>query len=859
MDETPSALPHDDPDRGREQIQVEHVLLVDDDPVTRLITAAALVERGWGVIEADGGGAGLALFELHQPDVVVLDALMPELDGFTTCVRLRQLNGGAHVPVLMLTGLDDEDSISRAYEAGATDFFVKTGSQWTLLSERLRYLLRAARTRAELAASQAKLKNAQRIARLGSWEWNIARRRVKLSPECCQIVDLAEQDDGLADWSLWMRVLEEDRARIQLAWRDAIDGTGQFAFECRIARPHGQVRTVHIEAEIDRGEHGAAVSAHGVLQDITERKQAEDQIRRLANYDPLTGLPNRRYLRDQVRAALQAASMNSTRAAVLFIDVDRFKQVNDTMGHQLGDQLLREVSRRLVKAVKAGAAEQDADDADGPPTRPGAVPVLASPRRGLAAGAHGSGLPYTVNSVARLGGDEFVILLTDVADEGGVERAALRLLDAVRAPIVCGGNEIFVTSSIGVSMFPRHGADADTLLRKADIAMYAVKEAGRNGWCLFDDAMNTVTAQRWRVENALHRALERQELVLHYQPKVDVVSGQIVGAEALLRWQRDVLLIPPAEFISAAEETGLIVPITEWLIGEVCRQLLAWSRSGIRLPVSINVSSRHVQRASLIRPIEAALRANGADARLLELELTESALMHNVEGAAALFADLKQLGVRISIDDFGTGYSSLSYLKRLPIDTLKIDRSFVRDLESSTDSAAIVGAIIAMSKSLKLSVVAEGVETRGQLTRLYEQGCSVMQGYLFAPALPPPEFLQLLTRPDRSTDWQVAVGATPEGPAVATAPSAHVVQACSNGTHLGALAPLSACGARPLSAATPVARTGQSVPMDGSALPTVALPGALPGPGDIARPTGAAADLDGRPAPLWVRRSVMRD
>jgi PAS domain S-box-containing protein len=826
-----SSLPsrHNDLDRATEQDQVDRVLLVDDDPVARLLTASALIERGWTVIEADGGSAGLALFERHQPDVVVLDALMPEIDGFTTCERLRRLGGGAHVPVLMLTGLDDDGSIARAYEAGATDFFVKTSSQWTLLSERLRYLLRAARTREELAASQAKLKNAQRIARLGSWEWNIARRWVKLSPECYQIVGLAQQDDGLADWFLWTRVLEEDRARIQLAWRDAVGGGGPLAFECRIARPNGQVRTVHIEAEIDRDDHGAAASAHGVLQDVTERKQAEDQIRRLANYDPLTGLPNRRYFRDQLHAALQSASVHCTRAAVLFIDVDRFKQVNDTMGHQLGDQLLREVSKRLFKAVKSGATEEEEEDPNGSPTRPGPVPFLASPLRGLAAGAHSAGMPYTVNSVARLGGDEFVILLTNVADERAVERASLRLLDAVRLPIVCGGNEIFVTASIGVSMFPQHGADADSLVRKADIAMYAVKEAGRNGWRLFDDAMNTVTAQRWRVENALHRALERKELVLHYQPKVNVVNGEVVGAEALLRWQRDTQLVPPAEFIGAAEETGLIVPITEWLIGEVCRQQLAWTKVGIRLPVSINISSRHVQRASLIQPIEAALQASGADPQMLELELTETALMHNLEGAAPLFAALKRLGVRISIDDFGTGYSSLSYLKRLPIDTLKIDRSFVRDLESSADNAAIVGAIIAMSKSLKLRVVAEGVETRGQMTRLFEQGCQVMQGFLFAPALPPPEFVQMMAQSHGSTDWRVQFGApqvsTPAAPAAPVA----VTHSHSNGTHFGTLDPRAA----PAQRSAPVT----AIPLRGSAAP-LPVSSSAPNSASLSAPSG---------------------
>jgi predicted signal transduction protein with EAL and GGDEF domain/DNA-binding response OmpR family regulator len=768
--------------RGSPAGAADCVLLVDDDPVARMLTATALVERGWQVIEADSGPAGLAAFDRHLPELVVLDALMPGVDGFAACEQLRGRTAGTHVPILMLTGLDDEASIARAYEVGATDFFVKTNSQWTLLSERLRYLIRAARTREELAQSQAKLTKAQRIARLGSWEWHIGRRWVTMSTECYAILGLQPEEGGLADGVLWSRLLQEDRGRARQSWCDAQQAGVQLTLECRIARPDGKLRTVLVEAELDRDEVGVVVSAHGVMQDITDRKQAEDQIRHLANFDPLTGLPNRRHFRDQLQAALREVAVHGTCAAVLFIDVDRFKQVNDTLGHQNGDQLLRELSKRLFRSLHEPLNE-GVDQQEGVPTQPGAIRLAGLPDLGLALGGHRPVAAFTVNSVARPGGDEFVVLLTQVADERAIEQACLRLLDVVRRPVDCAGHELFVTASIGVAMFPQHGADADTLLRKADVAMYAVKAAGRNGWQLFDDQMNAVTAQRWRIESALHRALERNELVLHYQPKVNVVSGQIVGAEALLRWQREGKLVPPSEFIPSAEETGLIVPITEWLIGDVCRQLLVWDRAGCRVPVSINVSSRHVQRASLLAPVQSALAASGADARLLELEITETALMHNLEGAAPLFAALKALGVRISIDDFGTGYSSLAYLKRLPIDTLKIDRSFVRDLESSGDNAAIVAAIIAMSKSLKLEVVAEGVETRGQMARLFEQGCQLMQGFLFSRAVPAEEFARLLGPGTQERNWRVQIGVDQSAPP----PAAPLANAHSNGRHFGLL------------------------------------------------------------------------
>jgi diguanylate cyclase (GGDEF)-like protein len=475
---------------------------------------------------------------------------------------------------------------------------------------------------------------------------------------------------------------------------------------------------VHIDADIDRDPSGLPVSVHGVVQDITARKHAEEQIKHLADYDSLTGLPNRRKFREQFDRALASAADNGTLVALLFIDIDRFKHINDTLGHSDGDELLKKVGQRLSQTLRDGDV------------------VARSATDG--------------NSVARLGGDEFTILVTDVADIGAVRSVAERLLGALQQPVQLASQEVFVTASIGVAVYPQHGDGPDELVRKADIAMYAVKDRGRNGVALYEETMNTATRDRWQIENDLHRALERNELVLHYQPKLDVASGRIVGAEALMRWQRGGELVPPAEFITAAEETGLIVDITVWAIAEACREVARWSAAaGGAVPVSVNISSRHVQRADLIGPVKEALRAADIAPSLLELELTETVLMHNIDRALPLLQDLKQLGVSISIDDFGTGYSSLAYLRRLPIDTLKIDRSFVRDLEDSEDNAAIVGAIIAMARSLKLRVVAEGVETAGQMNRLAGQGCTVMQGWLFAKAVPPADFETLLMRQAR--------------------------------------------------------------------------------------------------------------
>ena len=713
------------------------VLLIDDDPVVRLLTVAALTERGWRVVEAGGGVEALELFARERPQVVVLDAIMPAPDGFETCERLRRLAGGEHIPVLMLTGLDDEHSIARAYEIGATDFFVKTNGQWTLLSERLRYMLRAARTRQELLASQAKLNKAQRIARLGSWEWDFRTQRIRVSEECRVVVGLSLADGEVGERQAWSRVAPEDRGRIEKLFRDGLSGASTLTFELGIQHPDGRARIVRVEAEFERDAAGTAIAMHGVIQDVTERRHAEDQIRRLANYDSLTGLPNRRYQREEFGATIERAHGAGHLLALLFVDIDRFKHINDTLGHEIGDQVLREVAWRLHSTVR----ETD---------------TVAR----LAQGAHrpqGEAAARGDSRVARLGGDEFTVLLTHVADQGDVDRILERLVAAIRVPIDCFGHEVHVSASIGVALFPHDGEDVDSLLRKADLAMYAAKAKGGNTWRASSESMNVAVAARWHLEAGLHHALERDELVLHYQPKVDVVSGRIVGAEALMRWLRDGKVVAPGEFIGTAEETGLIVPITEWAIDKVCWQINEWRRRGMDpVPIALNISGGHFQRGNLAAPVRAALAQNGVAARLLEVELTETILMRDLDVALPLLEELKTLGISMSIDDFGTGYSSLAYLRQLPIDTIKIDRSFVAELEVSPASATIVAAIIAMADALDFRTIAEGVETRGQMLALSGQGCTLMQGFLFSRPLEADAFARLVSEAQsRRMPWQV--------------------------------------------------------------------------------------------------------
>ncbi len=716
------------------------VLLVDDDEVNLMVTALALRERNFNVTEASSGQAALETLYRLTPDVVVLDAVMPGLDGFATCERLRQLPGHANTPVLMLTALDDDASISRAYEAGATDFFVKT-NQWSLLAGRLRYLLRSARVRLELESSKAKLARAQDLARMGSLEWRPRQRgtsgRLDLSTEALRVFGLGAGEAPTLRGLL--RRVERDNRRAALRMLAEVQAHGSvLATDMAITLPDGRSRIVHLEAEPEYSELGANLGYTGIVQDVTDRRTAEDKIRHLANYDELTGLPNRRQLIWRTERALEHARQQGHACALLLVDLDRFKVINDTLGHAAGDEMLCEVANRLQSCVRHCEQVSEA--------------VLE---------AAGSRAHRSLEAAGRLGGDEFVALLPDVADELDAERVALRILETLRAPMQVAGQECFITASVGIALYPRDGTSVLDLLRNSDVAMYAVKAAGRNGASQYSPMLAGRGREKLELETALHKALERNELVLHYQPKVDVRSGRMVGAEALMRWQRGDQLVPPGEFIPLAEESGLIVPMSEWALREAARQAKAWSVAfGFDESIAVNMPTRMVERTDLVEIINAAVSTYGVPHRAIQLELTETGLMKDLQQAMPSLHRLNEVGVEIAVDDFGTGYSSLAYLTTLPISELKIDRSFVRDLGVTPQSSAVVTAIIALSRSLGLRVVAEGVETMRQMEVLQRLGCFLMQGFLFSRPIPPDaveQWLQEVVLP-RKAPWMVRVG-----------------------------------------------------------------------------------------------------
>ena len=689
------------------------VLLVDDDEVNLLLTSIALRERGFAITEATSGEAALEALGHGLPDVVVLDALMPGLDGFETCRELRVLPGCESLPVLMLTGLDDDASITRAYEAGATDFFVKS-TQWSLLAGRLRYLLRAARVRAELERSKSRLARAQDLARMGSFDWKRGTSGPVFSVEGLRVFGLGPADT-LAFRSLLRMLPADDRSGLVAVLHEVIRHSTVLATDIPALLRDGRQRIVHVEAEPEFNEHGNLIGYSGIVQDVTDRRLAEDKIRHLANFDTLTGLPNRRQLIWRAERALEHGRRLNHQVALLLIDLDRFKVINDTLGHGAGDELLMEVARRLRSCVRH--SDQ----------------VMETTIESMGSRSH-----RTLEAVGRLGGDEFVALLPEVVDERDAERVAQRVLELMREPIFVGGQECFVTASVGIALFPRDGTSVADLMRNSDVAMYSAKSAGRNAASLYRPALAGKGREKLELESALHKAIERDELVLYYQPKIDVRGAKMVGAEALMRWRRNGVLVPPGDFIPLAEETGLIVPLSEWAIREAARQARIWQDNfGFADSIAVNLPSRLFERTDLVEYIHNAVTTYGVPHHAIELEITETGLMKDLQNVIPSLHRLNEIGVEISIDDFGTGYSSLAYLTALPISELKIDRSFIRDLGMTPQSSAVVTAIIALARSLGLRVVAEGVENLRQMEVLHRLGCGVMQGFLFSKPQPP--------------------------------------------------------------------------------------------------------------------------
>ena len=694
------------------------VLVADDDDAVRQFVRTAIEQIGLKVCEASNGREVLEQFTLRHPDVIVMDVMMPVMDGFAACAKLRGEPRRGQIPILMMTGLDDAEAIARAYEHGATDFIAKPLNQ-TMLSQRIRYLLRGSQTVRALLRSEARLGLAQRIAKIGNWEWQPESGQFSASYELCRLMGIRPQDFGGTLDAFLQAVDAEDRERVHHALTHILPERTPCDIDHRIVLPNGSEFTVNLQAEAVFDDQLNALTIVGTAQDISERKRSEREIHRLAYFDSLTGLPNRVLFKDRVTQAIAHARRYQYNLALLFLDLDRFKATNDTLGHHIGDLLLKHVADRLMDSVR-----------------------------------HSDSIGRTTENdrnheLARLGGDEFTVLLTNLRDVQDAGKVARRILEALARPFVINGHEIFVTVSIGIAIFPTDGDSVDLLLKSSDTAMYHAKEQGRNNFQYYSNAMNAAASERLMLEAEVRQATEREEFVLYYQPQIDLRSGRIVGAEVLIRWlhpQRG--LLAPNEFLQAASDTGIIRSIDEWVLRTACRQARTWQQRGFMVPcVSINVSNSLFHGSTLLRAVQETLDETGLTANRLELELTEPIAMRNLEASLTILHQLKALGVQLSIDDFGTGYSSLSYLHQLPFNRVKIDHSLIRDMLIKAQPVRIVRAIIAMAHSLQLEVLGEGVEQEQQREILIAEGCDQAQGYLFGHPMPAAEFeLHLPTR-----------------------------------------------------------------------------------------------------------------
>jgi len=691
------------------------VLVIDDDPIVRLMAGEALSEAGYTVLEACDAETGWETFDRSGADLILLDVILPGMNGFEACARLRKHPAGQNIPIMVMTGLDDRQSIANAYDSGATDFITKP-IVWDLLPYRVRYALRASEAFLETSRSRGLLSRTQSLANMASWEWCRDDDTLAWSAQMeCILGTALGPRDAAARTLLLAHVHVDDRSFVECSLVGAMDHGLAYSIEFRVVRQDGTVCQLLEQTHIERLADHTVRAVHGIRRDITEQTEASERIRSLAHFDPLTGLANRSLFRSEIQRRLTHGASQGEHCAVLIVDIDRFKLINETIGPLIGDEVLKSFAHRLRDCLKSSHLEGESSE------------------------------PPAEATIARLGGDEFTVLLGDLRDPKQANQVAQRISRALSQPMVIGDHELTVVASIGISISPHDGKDTDTLLRNASTAMHAAKQDAQHRIRFYDHAMSAAINHKVMIESELRRAIHQGELQVYYQAKVDLRSLEIVGAEALLRWMHPTRgLIAPLAFIPIAEETGLIEPITLWVIEEVCRQLAAWRAEGLRAaPVSINLDASSLRNRDLVTAVEQALAQNSLPASVLEFEVTESSLMRDMDEACKTLQALRNIGVKLSIDDFGTGYSSLTYLKRFPVDTLKIDRSFIQDLPANQSDKALTMAIIAMAHNLNLDLIAEGVETWEQVAFLVDRQCFFAQGFLFAKPLPADDFAKL--------------------------------------------------------------------------------------------------------------------
>ncbi|MDX1571979.1 MAG: EAL domain-containing protein [Xanthomonadales bacterium] len=694
------------------QASTARLLLVASDRKTRDLVTTALVPEKWQLSVADDGHDTLAELIDGRPDLLILNSELEE-GSLWICEQLRSIAIGEHLPILVLIPADDRALIADAYEAGATDYFLKTGD-YSLLPHRVRYVLRTSSTYASLRQSQQQLSKAQELADIGHWELSLTEGSLHWSSEVFRIHGRRPRPDKLSFDDFFADVHEEDRSMLQDAIAGTFEKAARFRVEHRIVRPDTTVRVVQQRGEPILDDHGSVIGLTGTIQDISEQREAQEEIRNLAYFDTLTGLGNRPFFNDRLEAAVGHAQRVGERLAVIFFDLDDFKTVNDTLGHAAGDTLLKIVSERVNRCVREGDTMCRAQE------------------------------------TARLGGDEFTLILAGIEDPQDVAIVAERIRRSIARPFEVEGEEANVSASIGIAVFPEDGDEPQALVSHADMAMYQSKSEGGNRYNFFRPSMVERIRRRKHIINRLGAAVREQNLSLVFQPIVRLTDCQLVGAEALVRWSDPELgNVSPEEFVPVAEETGAIAEIGEWVLTESCRLLADWEkRFGVRLNLSVNISSLQFMGGRLHDFMNSVLTDTGISPDRLQLELSDRLLMDNLEEARSELEHLTELGVTLCIEHVGRNPTHLSGLASLPLKALKVDRQFIQSAGKDAAAAALVASLIGIGRALDLQVIAEGVENDGQYQMVRDLNCEFGQGYLFAAPLSDVGISELLQQND---------------------------------------------------------------------------------------------------------------